>query len=116
IGGINMLVLVTSSLMMALAVHYARLGARKPLVWYLALTATLGSAFLVLKGIEYYLDYVDKLIPGLSFDPGEWLQRGANPDEVRLFLLFYWIMTGTHALHVTIGIGVVITIDILSWC
>ena len=35
--------------------------------------------------------------------------------HVKLFLLFYWIMTGFHALHVTIGIGAVLIIAILAW-
>jgi cytochrome c oxidase subunit 3 len=115
IGGINMAVLVTSSLMMALAVHHAQLGQRKPLVLFLVLTALLGLAFLVLKGIEYYFDIGEKLIPSLSFDPNEWTRLGVNPDQVQLFLLFYWIMTGLHALHVAIGVGVVLTIAVLAW-
>src|SRR5207302_1497971 len=81
IGGVNMLVLLSSSLMMALAVHYAQLGARKALVLFLVLTVSLGSLFLVLKGIEYYLDFVDHLVPGLSFEPSVWRERGAEPRE-----------------------------------
>jgi cytochrome c oxidase subunit 3 len=115
LGGINMVVLVTSSLMMALAVHSAQLGQRKSVVRFLGLTALLGLAFLVLKGIEYYLDFQEKLVPGWSFDPEEWTRRGVDPRQVQLFLLFYWIMTGTHALHVTIGVGVVLTIAVLAW-
>ncbi len=115
LGGINMFVLVSSSLMMALAVHYAQLGRRDRLVFFLGLTVLLGTAFLVLKGFEYYRDIEENLVPGSSFDRIAWIKRGANPDHVQLFFLFYWIMTGTHALHVTIGIGVVTTIAILAW-
>jgi cytochrome c oxidase subunit 3 len=115
LGGINMAVLVTSSLMMALAVHYAQLGQRQSVVLFLCLTALLGLTFLVLKGIEYYLDFQEKLVPGLSFDPEEWSRHGVNPSQVQLFLLFYWIMTGLHALHVTIGVAVVLTIAVLAW-
>jgi cytochrome c oxidase subunit III len=114
LGGINMAVLVSSSLMMALAVHYAQLGQRRSVVFFLGLTALLGLTFLVLKGTEYYLDLQEKLVPGLSFEPEEWRQEGVNPDHVQLFLLFYWIMTGTHALHVTIGVGAVLTIAVLA--
>jgi cytochrome c oxidase subunit III len=117
IGGINTVVLLISSLTMVLAVHFARLGQRTPLCRFLTLTALLGVAFLCLKGLEYYLDYGDKLIPGWSFDDNEWAKEGLNPEDVphvKLFLLFYWIMTGLHALHVTIGIGAVAWLLVLA--
>jgi cytochrome c oxidase subunit 3 len=110
-------VLLVSSLFMVLAVHYAKVGQRKRVVQFLSLTAALGLLFLVLKGLEYYTDYRDYLIPGWR-DPEEWAGReGLRPEEVpqvRLFLLFYWIMTGTHALHVTIGIGAVLVMAVLA--
>src|SRR5581483_11733541 len=85
---------------------------------YLLLTAGLGIVFLCLKGLEYYLDYRENLIPGWKFDPAEWVSRdGLRPDQVphvQLFLLFYWIMTGLHGLHVIIGIGVVLTMYFLA--
>ncbi len=118
IGGINTVVLLVSSLFMVLAVHHAKLGERRALCVYLALTALLGIAFLCFKGVEYYLDYVDKLIPGWSFDDKEWVvKEGLKPEDVphvKLFLLFYWIMTGFHGLHVTIGIAVVAVMFVLA--
>ena len=113
IGGVNTVVLLVSSLFMVLAVHYARLGRRRPVLAYLALTAALGVLFLVLKGWEYYTDYRDNLIPGWRFDDAEWTNAGLAAEDiphVKLFLLYYWIMTATHALHVTIGIAAVLTI------
>ncbi len=114
LGGLNMATLLTSSLMMALAVHEAQLGNRKRLVMFLCLTAGLGCVFLILKGLEYYLDYREQLIPGWSFDPDEWRDKGLDPNHVQLFLLFYWIMTGLHALHVTIGVCAVFTVAVLA--
>lgn len=114
LGGLNMAVLLTSSLMMALAVHEAQLGNRRGLVRFLGLTAGLGCVFLVLKALEYYLDYREQLIPGWSFNPAEWTEKKLDPNHVQLFLLFYWIMTGLHALHVTIGVGVVLTVAVLA--
>jgi cytochrome c oxidase subunit 3 len=118
IGGINTVVLLVSSLMMVLAVHFARHGQRERLTTFLCLTALLGGLFLVFKGYEYYTDYRDNLIPGWRFDDAEWVEQdGLAPGEVahvKLFLLFYWIMTGTHALHVTIGIGAVLVIAHLA--
>jgi cytochrome c oxidase subunit 3 len=119
IGGTNTVVLLVSSLMMVLAVHYARSGDRRRLVRYLGLTVALGAAFLVLKALEYYLDYRENLIPGWRFDPAEWVERdGLHPEQVKhvqLFLAFYWVMTATHALHMTIGIAVVLVIMALAW-
>jgi cytochrome c oxidase subunit 3 len=112
IGGINTIVLLVSSLSIVLAVHYAKHGRRNLVVWFLGITALLGLCFLCLKALEYYIDYREMLIPGWRFDAEEWVTRyGLQPDQVphvKLFLLFYWIMTGVHALHVTIGIVVVV--------
>jgi cytochrome c oxidase subunit 3 len=112
IGGINTVVLLVSSLFMVLAVHFARAGDQRRLRRYLLLTALLGVMFLCFKGIEYYMDYVDNLIPGWKFDDSEWVTReGLKPADVphvKLFLLFYWIMTGLHAVHVTVGIAAVL--------
>lgn len=109
VGGINTLVLLLSSLTAVLAVHFSKLGARRPLMHCLLVTGLLGFCFLGFKAFEYYSDYGDKLIPGWSFDDREWVEKeGLRPDQVpqvKLFLLFYWIMTGFHALHVTIGIA-----------
>ena len=78
----------------------------------------MGISFLCFKGLEYYIDYRDNLIPGWKFDDREWVEKeGLEPEDVphvKLFLMFYWIMTGTHALHVTIGIGVVIVMIALA--
>ncbi len=118
IGGINTVVLLVSSLFVVLAVHYARLGRRGPLLRCLALTALLGLLFLGLKGYEYYTDYRDYLIPGWRFHEAEWVDReGLRPEEVphvKLFLLFYWIMTGLHGLHVTIGIAALVVLMVLA--
>jgi len=118
IGGTNTLVLLLSSLTIVLAVHYARLAQRRQIVIFLGLTALLGVCFLGLKGLEYYLDYVENLIPGWRFDADEWVARdGLRPDQVphvKLFLFLYWVMTGFHALHVTIGICAVLVILVLA--
>jgi cytochrome c oxidase subunit III len=119
IGGTNTLVLLLSSLTIVLAVHYAKLAKRRQIVLFLGLTALLGVCFLCFKGLEYYLDYRENLIPGWRFDADEWVSRdGLRPDQVphvKLFLFLYWVMTGFHALHVTIGICAVLVILCLAW-
>jgi cytochrome c oxidase subunit 3 len=104
--------------MMVLAIHYVKLGKNGHVMTFLALTITLGLVFLGLKALEYYIDYQEFLIPGWRFRSDEWVQRGLRLEQVphvKLFLLFYWIMTGLHAVHVIIGITVVSVILILTW-
>jgi cytochrome c oxidase subunit III len=119
IGGANTLVLLTSSFTIALAVHDARLGRRHSTVVLLVITALFGLLFMGLKGLEYYLDYAENLVPRIKFDPQEWTSgQHLAPDQVphvELFLLFYWIMTGFHALHVTIGVAAVLIVAVLTW-
>lgn len=111
IGTVNTVVLLTSSLTMALAVYAAQTGAKRMLVSCLGITAGLGIVFLGFKAVEYYLDFVELLVPGLAFDPAHWSQ----PGHVQLFLMFYYIMTGIHALHLIIGIGLLVILLVMAW-
>ena len=97
-GTINSIILLTSSLTMALAVHAAREGRSRGIVRYLLLTVFLGLAFLVVKGCEYHKDIDDHLVPGPNFNP-------ALPSHGQIFFLFYWAMTGLHGIHVCVGLG-----------
>jgi cytochrome c oxidase subunit 3 len=111
IGAANTAVLLTSSLTMALGVHAAREGRRRRVALHLALTAGLGAAFLALKGVEYAIDVHEGTLPVLAFRPGA-LQE---PAHAELFLVFYWILTGLHALHLTIAVAVVAGLAVLAW-
>ncbi len=113
-GGVNTVVLLTSSLTMALGVWAAQLGRRRLLVWMLVATAALGTLFLVIKFFEYREDYEQNLVPGLAFDPVAWRARSLDPRHVQLFLMFYYIMTGLHAVHLVIGIGLIGILAILA--
>lgn len=100
IGGINTVVLIGSCLTMALAVRAAQKGNRAALLAYLAATAVLGLAFLGLKGYEYYADWRDGIVPKTSrFDPA-----GLEAGRLTLFMMFYFILTGLHAIHLSIGV------------
>jgi cytochrome c oxidase subunit III len=118
IGAVNTLVLLASSYTMVLAVHYARHGVNRRLVVCLVLTALLGCSFLVLKGFEYYSDYRENLIPGWKFDASEWTRNDGlstnQVQQVQLFLLMYWVMTLIHALHLTIGISIVLILAAMA--
>jgi cytochrome c oxidase subunit 3 len=103
IGGVNTVVLLASSLAMALAVHGAQKGHRRMMLVCLVLTALIGAAFLGLKGYEYYTDWRDGIVPRTDrFSPED-----VNPFRLTLFMMFYFILTGLHAVHLTIGIGLV---------
>ena len=107
LGGINTAVLLTSSLTMALAVQAAAGGRRRRSALMLSLTMVLGAAFLAIKGVEYSQKFAEHLVPGVDF-------RYAGPDAgaAQIYFILYFLLTGFHALHLTIGIGV---IAVLTW-
>ncbi len=113
-GAINTAVLICSSLTMALAVHAAQLGKRKATVMYLVLTIVLGSAFLGVKGIEYHHKFVEYHVPGATFEFHD-AKPGVNPAHVQLFFSFYFAMTGMHAVHMVVGIGLLSLLVWMAW-
>jgi len=106
-GTLNTAILLTSSLTMAMAGRGSEAGFRRMTLWCLAATAAFGSAFLVVKGFEYHDDIVKGLIPGPAFP--------LHPAETQIFWAFYWIATGVHAIHLTVGIGAVTIVAVLLW-
>lgn len=109
LGGINTAVLLCSSLFMALAVHAAQRSRTNQLVIYLVITILIGALFLGIKFLEYYQHYKDHMVPGLNFGYG-----GADANRVELFMVFYFILTGMHAVHMLIGVGVLSTLTVLA--
>ncbi len=103
----NTAVLLVSSFTMATGVQAARSGSRSSGRWFGA-TALLGCAFLAAKAVEYLLDARDGIVPG----PGFAVSGFADPVHAQLFLVFYFVMTGLHALHVAAGVGVV---GVVAW-
>jgi len=110
LGGANTAILLFSSALMALAVRAAELGRRKHLIWLLLGTAVFGIIFMVIKGFEYHKDLVDHLVPGVGF---RWHE--ADPSAAEMFFWLYFAMTGLHAIHVTVGIFVMLTLLVLAW-
>ena len=102
LGTANTAILLTSSACMAMAVMTREAGARRaPVLWLLA-TAALGVAFILVKGTEYFLEYREHLVPALNFD----LSRYGGTGEI--FFVWYFCATGLHALHLLIGICMVL--------
>ncbi len=125
LGTINTAVLLTSSLTMALAVHAAQTGRRSALIGNLLLTLLLGAAFLGVKGYEYHHKFEERLVPGRNFyfvvNAGHTLASSppageikANARHVELFFSLYFAMTGLHALHMIVGIGVLAVLIIAA--
>ncbi len=102
LGGTNTAVLICSSLTMALAVRAAQLSKRKHLIWFLIVTMIFGTAFLVIKGVEYHAKWVEHKVPGFNFDYPE------HPEfayHAQILFFLYFCMTGMHALHMVVGLG-----------
>ena len=113
-GASNTAVLIASSLTMALAIHAAQSGKKKSQqILFLVLTLVLGVLFLFLKfNFEWRADYTEHLIPGFGFIiRPEW---GAAGQHVPMFFLFYFFMTGLHALHMIIGCGILIVLMFMA--
>jgi cytochrome c oxidase subunit 3 len=105
LGTFNTAVLIVSSLTMALAVFSAATGRRKAIVVFLLVTMVLGAVFLGVKAVEYSHKFHDHLVPGPSFHfPGP----DARPAEI--FFSLYFMMTGLHAVHMIVGIGLLTTL------
>ena len=112
LGTINTLVLLTSSLTIALAVRAAHLGRPRQVTLMLALTWVLGAVFLAIKFTEYAHKVHEGHAPllGLPFQ-----YAGADAGPRRLFLGLYFGMTGVHALHMIIGLGLLAALLRPAW-
>ena len=73
--------------------------------WLLGASAALGAAFLAIKGIEYRKEWHEGLFPGPGF-------ALARTQGAQLFFMLYFVMTGLHALHLLIGIGL---LGVFTW-
>ena len=110
-GAVNTAVLICSSLTMALAVRAAQTSApAKTQVGWLLATIALGTAFLGVKVIEYTDKFTHNLVPGPNF---HW--EGQYPAAAEIFYSLYFCMTGLHAIHMIIGIGIMAVIAFMAW-
>lgn len=97
LGTLNTAVLLTSSLLVALAVAAARRGRRERTAGLLAGAAGLGVVFLAIKATEYAKEFREGLMPGPGF-------RLHDQPGAELFFNLYYAATGLHAVHLTIGV------------
>ncbi len=120
LGGFNTVVLICSSLTMALAVWATQVGkSRGTQLLFMTLTMILGMVFLGVKAVEYYDKYVHHLIPlnwaSYSFNWEQSLAPGVTEQNIQMFYWIYFAMTGLHALHMIIGIGILLPIMYQAW-
>ncbi|MBV9587945.1 MAG: cytochrome c oxidase subunit 3 [Alphaproteobacteria bacterium] len=101
-GSVNLGLLLTSSLTMVLAINAAAQGRPDASVRWLLATLGLGALFLGIKGYEYYLDYDDQVVPALNF-----LMKPGQAPVSELFWVYYFMATGLHAIHMSVGVGLV---------
>jgi cytochrome c oxidase subunit 3 len=124
VGFFNTLVLIGSSLTMAMGVYSAAKGRSKQIVAYLLATILLGSVFL---GVKYF-EYGEKirpclgdgppagcLVPGARFEASALGLTGEAGGNAEIFFSLYFAMTGLHALHMIIGIPIIGLIAHAAW-
>ncbi len=148
-GALNTVVLIGSSLTMALAVRAAQTSQRVALINWLIATMILGAVFLGVKVIEYADKFEHHHVPGPDFvweshpaEPAAGAAEGeqapaaaagehgaagsthaataaqrdpALQQHTQIFFSLYFTMTGLHALHMIIGIGLMTVITIKAW-
>ncbi len=117
LGATNTVVLIGSGFFMALGVWAAEVKNKGLLVIFLIVTTVLGAVFLGVKAVEYHEKWEKHHIPGAHFDVSEFVNPHAYglketplaPDmaqRTQVFFFLYFAMTGMHALHMIIGIGI----------
>jgi len=109
-GSINTAILLSSSCVMAFAVRAARANRSGALALLLLVTALLGAVFLGIKGVEYSQEISERLLPGGGFHI-----EASDPARSEMFFYLYWLMTGVHALHVSIGVLLLAFFALRAW-
>ncbi len=126
LGAANTAILISSGFFMALGVWAAEVRRRKTLVAMLVLTTVFGVAFLGVKAVEYTEKYEHHHIPGNSFSIAEFTnpagygikEEPLAPDmaqKTQIYFFLYFAMTGMHALHMIIGLGLLFWLTHRAW-
>jgi cytochrome c oxidase subunit 3 len=102
IGSLNTLILLTSSLTMALSIAALERGLRRLAVVFLSVTVAFGVLFLVNKIVEWTAKFHHGLYPGAQ-------ELAQHPPGEIIFYGLYFMMTGLHGLHVIIGVVVLVS-------
>src|SRR5580704_17544593 len=104
IGAANTVVLLCSSFTMVMAVRASQLGKRNGIIFWLIWTLLLGMTFLGVKAFEWNETSVLNHVPGMA---GFHLDgAGAMQGPASIFFSLYFAMTGLHAMHMVVGVGI----------
>ena len=109
IGALNTGVLLLSSFTMVMAVRAAQLGQQRAIVMFLILTLLFGGIFLGVKAYEWNEKFEEHHIPGQAAFHLDGVLP-ADQGHAQLFFSIYFAMTGLHALHMVIGVGILLTL------
>jgi cytochrome c oxidase subunit III len=101
-GAVNTVVVLLSSLTMALAIAYIQRDDQRKSKLMLLLTFAFACVFLVIKYFEYAEKIHHGILPGHFFTSTDFTAANAA-----LFFSFYFVMTGLHGIHVLIGMGAI---------
>jgi cytochrome c oxidase subunit III len=119
IGTVNTAVLICSSLTVAQAVRAAQLGKRKLQVQLLLATIFFGLVFLGVKGYEWKEKYEEHHIPTFHFNAQDLVRDNPSlhldPQRTKIFFSLYFALTGMHALHMVVGVGIFSVITFMAW-
>jgi len=110
LGTVNTIVLITSSLTVALAHHAAHHGRGKQAAGLLAVTLVFALGFLVIKAFEWGHDFHEGLLPGRYYT-----FEGMTSTGAPMFFTLYFLLTGLHGLHVIIGMTILAVLMVLAW-
>ena len=123
LGTMNTVVLIFSSFTMAMGVWCAETKRRKGLIVSLLLTIALGLVFLGIKTVEYREKFEKHHVPGNHYSLQSFINPASDPaataagdkplavdmaQHTEVYFSLYFAMTGMHALHMIIGIGILV--------
>ena len=103
LGTFNTLLLITSSFTVALSTHYIKVDQKKMVLFLIGISMLMGVAFLVIKGFEWSADFEEGALPGKYFH-----LEGIPVQGGSMFFTVYFLLTGLHAIHVIIGLGLLL--------
>ncbi|MEX0680224.1 MAG: cytochrome c oxidase subunit 3 family protein [Balneolales bacterium] len=102
LGATNTVVLIASSLTIALAIRNVQLDKIKASINYMATTIALAGVFMVIKYIEYTEKFAKGIFPGNAY-----YYDGIDHSMASNFFSIYYMMTGLHGIHVLMGMALI---------
>lgn len=109
IGTVNTAVLIVASFTVAMGLHHLQHGRSRTAVAFTVATVGLALLFLGIKGYEYSIHVTEGILPG---GKGRFFETHAVSDGFAAFFTLYYVTTGLHGIHVTVGAAVLAALAI----